>query len=275
MKNSKVSITKRIDENSSLVLPIRARSVGWHKIDNGWHCRLRIKNNFQLFWGVSGSGTVRSRNENVELKKDELLIYVPGNEFYIEASNGPWEFRWITMDGQRCAEILEDFGLTGPWPKVAGVCPEALFDALEVEIHNTLPRAEYSASATLYQLLSIISSHLHTGESKENQNQLVERCLALMYKTYMNQINVSSLASQLEVHRSRLSREFRASVGSSPQQYLHSLRLQKAALLLKETNMSIKEIAYATGFSSPAHFGKCFKDSYHQTPNSFRIFPES
>ena len=53
-------------------------------------------------------------------------------------------------------------------------------------------------------------------------------------------------------------------------QFYYSLRLERAHALLNETNMSITEIATATGFNSASHLSRQFKAKYNISPTSFR-----
>ena len=48
------------------------------------------------------------------------------------------------------------------------------------------------------------------------------------------------------------------------------MRLQRARMLLASTEKSVSEIAYETGFSTPAYFTKCFRDAFGETPSDFR-----
>ncbi|MBN2712230.1 MAG: helix-turn-helix transcriptional regulator, partial [Planctomycetes bacterium] len=54
--------------------------------------------------------------------------------------------------------------------------------------------------------------------------------------------------------------------GISPSEYLQRLRMQRAFSLLRSSQMSVKEIAYACGFSDPAYFSRCIRDASGLTP---------
>ncbi|MCK0123906.1 helix-turn-helix transcriptional regulator [Gelidibacter sp. F2691] len=59
-------------------------------------------------------------------------------------------------------------------------------------------------------------------------------------------------------------------VGKSPNIFLRDYRLNKALELLENRRENISEIAYQTGFSSPAYFSKCFHKKYGILPSNFR-----
>ena len=59
----------------------------------------------------------------------------------------------------------------------------------------------------------------------------------------------------------------------SPKRYYLELRLKKARSLLLQTDMSVINVALASGFSSPSHFSKCYRAFYGRTPYRERGIP--
>jgi len=70
--------------------------------------------------------------------------------------------------------------------------------------------------------------------------------------------------------RMQLHRKLKATLGISATEFLNRERLLAAKSLLVQSELSVSEIAYSTGFNSPNYFGRLFKRSYGQTPSSFR-----
>ena len=56
----------------------------------------------------------------------------------------------------------------------------------------------------------------------------------------------------------------------SSNEIIRNIRLESAALLLKETKLSISEVAVQVGFSSVSYFGSCFKARYGMSPREFQ-----
>jgi len=81
---------------------------------------------------------------------------------------------------------------------------------------------------------------------------------------------VEKLSDTLGLSRGHLHRKIKDLTGTSPVDFLRNYRLKKAAVLLKQKQYNINEIAYQTGFSSPAYFAKCFKTVYNQTPKEYQ-----
>ena len=82
-------------------------------------------------------------------------------------------------------------------------------------------------------------------------------------------INVNDFEENLGYSKSQLYRTMMHLVGKSPNMFLRDYRLNKALELLKKQNGNVSEIAYQTGFSSPAYFSKCFHKRYGILPSRF------
>ena len=83
----------------------------------------------------------------------------------------------------------------------------------------------------------------------------------------------SLLAKQACLSTRQLERLFRRYVDRSPKRYYLELRLKKARSLLLQTDMSVINVALASGFSSPLHFSKCYRAFYGRTPYRERGIP--
>ena len=77
-------------------------------------------------------------------------------------------------------------------------------------------------------------------------------------------------AKQMGASRMQLNRKLRALTDQTTGEFIRTLRLKRAAqLLAKKGGTTIVEIAYEVGFSSPAHFAKCFRDQFGVTPSEY------
>ena len=109
-------------------------------------------------------------------------------------------------------------------------------------------------------------------EKVENMDDLfLRRFLTQIEEIYTDsEFNVEKLSDTLGLSRGHLHRKIKDLTGTSPVDFLRNYRLKKAAVLLKQKQYNINEIAYQTGFSSPAYFAKCFKTVYNQTPKEYQ-----
>ena len=82
--------------------------------------------------------------------------------------------------------------------------------------------------------------------------------------------NVEDFIKEMGMSRSNLHIKLKALTNKSTTEFIRSIRLKKGAVLLKETDLTISEIAYNTGFASPAYFSKSFKKLFGMLPTDYR-----
>lgn len=83
-------------------------------------------------------------------------------------------------------------------------------------------------------------------------------------------LSVETISSALGLSRVQMYRKVKQLTGQSPVEIIRVTRLKKAEHLLKSTKMTVSEISYDVGFSSPSYFSKCFKDYFGCQPGEMR-----
>jgi len=81
---------------------------------------------------------------------------------------------------------------------------------------------------------------------------------------------VPRLARVSGVSAAHFARSFKEAFGVPPHRYLLTRRLERATGLLRDTNLSITEIAFQTGWNSLGTFGRTFRDVTGESPGEFR-----
>ncbi|TVQ28106.1 MAG: helix-turn-helix domain-containing protein, partial [Wenzhouxiangella sp.] len=82
--------------------------------------------------------------------------------------------------------------------------------------------------------------------------------------------SVEGLADQVNVERRTLQRKLKAMTGLTPAAFIRHHRLQRALVMLSDTDLSVHEIALDSGFSSPQHFSRLFRKHYGMPPDQWR-----
>jgi AraC-like DNA-binding protein len=94
--------------------------------------------------------------------------------------------------------------------------------------------------------------------------------LAHIEMNFARAIGLAELAELAEIHPSHLCREFRKHVGCSPLEHVKKTRIQRAAILLQQSEKSVKEISLSVGFKRAEAFSKAFKKLMGCSPRHFR-----
>lgn len=81
---------------------------------------------------------------------------------------------------------------------------------------------------------------------------------------------IGEIAQQVGVSARQLERIFGKHLHTSPKKYMLDLRLERARYLLLQTEMSVIDVAIATGFESPSHFARVYRTAFGMPPNRQR-----
>lgn len=83
------------------------------------------------------------------------------------------------------------------------------------------------------------------------------------------QLSVEGLSKQLGMSRSTLYAKLLQIAGQTPIEYIRSYKLKRAAILMEKSNMTIAEIAYQTGFTTPNYFARSFREKFGMQPSEY------
>ena len=108
-------------------------------------------------------------------------------------------------------------------------------------------------------------------QSGDIDNDFYRRFIELFTAEMGNpELNVDAIAQRMGLERSQFYRKIKALTNYSPVELIRNLRLKQARKLLTSTEKTVSEIAYESGFSTPAYFTKCYRDAYGETPSETR-----
>ncbi|MEO9819475.1 MAG: helix-turn-helix domain-containing protein [Yoonia sp.] len=91
--------------------------------------------------------------------------------------------------------------------------------------------------------------------------------VGIMQETLGEPLSPSVIAEQVGLSTRQLERLFRRYIGSSPKTYMTGLRLERARLLLQQTQMRVIDVAVACGFTSASHFSKLYRKHFDISPH--------
>ena len=178
-------------------------------------------------------------------------------------------------------------------PQSAGL--EAIFSGLAFNIKSDQELLDLGM--TIYDGLYSWAKHLH--QTKHAQTGPVEQMLLEIFNKYIKQsksqkapewakelremiqdqldtnmtLSLQQVSDELEINPTYLSREFSKYFDNlSFGDYIRKLRIEKAIGLMTDTDYSLTEIAYLTGFSDQSHFNRIFKKQTDQNPSAYKKY---
>jgi AraC-like DNA-binding protein/mannose-6-phosphate isomerase-like protein (cupin superfamily) len=104
------------------------------------------------------------------------------------------------------------------------------------------------------------------------EDQRIKKMLSFIQDSYKTKITLEDIARNVNLSRSECSRFFKRMTGQTPFEYLISYRINQSTLLLKNSDMTITEIADEVGFGSVSYYIEKFRKETNYTPKEFRNF---
>ena len=132
----------------------------------------------------------------------------------------------------------------------------------EESLDNLLSRARTRLSE-LYELPEDERNNM-SGE------EYVQVAIRYLNEHYMEDIDISLMASELGFHSAYLTRLFGRYAGVTPLKYLTNLRIQEAKRLLLDTSLPISVVGERVGYPDQFHFSKTFRKATGVNPSAFR-----
>ena len=104
----------------------------------------------------------------------------------------------------------------------------------------------------------------------ERERQWLQRAIAQVEAHLDDEgYTVEQLSSDMCMSRMTFYRKIQSATGYTPSEFVRTIRLRRAAELLRKGGMSVTEISYATGFSSVSYFSRCFRTMFGMSPTQF------
>lgn len=138
------------------------------------------------------------------------------------------------------------------------------------QFNNT--RNSLVAKGLIYFILGALVEKigLKSRETPSHSDTLMKNILIYLENNYLNKLTRSDLAKHFGYSQNYLSRLFNSKLGCGINQYINVLRARHAASLIHDTNYSLTEIAYQSGFGSCRTFTRAFKEFYNITPSEYK-----
>lgn len=236
----------------------------------------RVLKEYQLLYISEGRGQFESDASPLSsLEVGSLLLLFPGvwHRYRPDPATG-WTECWIELQGPQM-ENLRKLNIIDPKKPVhdLGLVPEILATCAAA---GQLARTKPPGFQVRIGLLGLqILTHLTwrtspAGSASQRIEQVVQEALQLLGSDFHQQVSPEWIARELHVGYSYFRRAFKAQTGFSPKQYRLEIRSRRACDFLRNTDLTIKEVAERLGYDSPYHLSTDFKKRMGAAPTLWR-----
>lgn len=196
----------------------------------------------------------------------------------------------LRLDEAECAEIVSRIAQEVTERRLGNANVQQLFFQLSGEIVKTLVQTggelsvvfgdrpfELSGIRTIREMeerLTDMCSRIiaHNREKRLKLNDMtLKLAIEFMENNFNNNITIETVAQHVQRSTSFLSRMFKEATGTTINDYLIHLRIQRACELLRQPNYTLEDICREIGYSNVSYFNKLFKSRTGHTPGQYRL----
>ncbi len=238
-----------------------------HRIATSPPDEVKVHTHLEAHFVLITSGRYVSSAEAVPDCGTTLIYNPPGTTHRDRFEEGKGSFFTVSVSDSRLAETT-DAGLLSVASYLGGQRACGLARALLMECGRWDGCSRLRAES-LYSELVEAASRRPIAVEKSPQPWL-HAAYELIQDAYKEDTGIRQIARNVGVHPAHLARAFRTFVGCTPGDLLRARRIEKAAELLLNANLSLAEIALDCGFADQSQFTKAFRKVYGTPPGAYR-----
>ncbi len=220
---------------------------------------------------LSGEGKVVWEGKEYWVKEGDMYLLPPDRDhLYYSDDINPWEKIWFNAGGPLINLLLETYDLQN---KI--IFPTTNGRSFIEDIHRIGRSAKSNdeknreAALVFHALLQFLHSNYHSSFEKYSETMfLLKNYIENHIETNFSLQDLSKIVSLSE---SQVVRNFKRELGTTPYDYLLSLKIEQAKKLLKNSGLMIKEISVQLGFCDEHYFSSLFKKKTGLRPTEYRM----
>ncbi len=219
---------------------------------------------FEIIIILSGQMKVIVDGKKFVLDKNQALLLFPNQIHELESTNSEHVLCIFSP------KLVQAYAtkLTGKIPTNNKFCPDGyLIDALE-KLNISSSSAE--KKGVLYSLCGQFDKSAEYVEKNADSEKLLYKMFSFVENNFSGECSLSKLSDITGYNYSYLSRHFKKTIGISFTTYVNHYRLSHACYLMENTENSILQCAYDSGFESLRNFNRSFKENFKITPMQYR-----
>lgn len=238
--------------------------------------RPRGRLDFQLLYVASGKTHFFFNGVEEIVTAGHMVIYRPKEEqrYYYYGVDQP-EVYWVHFTGNNVKNILRQYGIADSTHVIyTGTSLEykRIFTQMIQELQMCRENYEEFLVLLLRQIFIMIERQSASPPKTKNsflENE-IEAAVKHFHEHYNTSISIEDYAASRGMSTSWFIRNFKEFTGSTPMQYILSIRIANAQNLLETTEYNVTEIGNIVGYDNPLYFSRLFKKQNGVSPSEFR-----
>ncbi len=261
--------------------PLIVGSCGTYRLSN--HPKMptyrpKGRLDYQIIYIASGVGHFHfdsAENETI-VPAGNIVLYRPKElqkyEYYGEDKT---EVYWIHFTGSDVKNILRKYGLKDKeriFHVGSSMEYERIFKRIIIELQRCQDNYEEMLTLLLTHLLIVFDRELSREHiiTNEYMDREMDNAVSYFNENYNKDISIEQYAESRGMSVSWFIRNFKKFTGTAPMQFIVSLRINNAQILLEQTNYTINEIAKIVGYDDQLYFSRLFRKQKGFSPSQYR-----
>lgn len=233
------------------------------------------RRDFHILYIAKGCCHVHENGEEIKAKSGSVITYFPGeNQKYSFLAEEKSISYYVHFTGENVDKILTGLGLTQKRVSYIGTSStlQSLFDKMITEIQLKRACYEYYCQGLLLSIVSVIGRKIseRSSEIRHETNTRMNEIRKLMHSQFDSSKSISEYAAMCNLSESRFSHIFKEEFSTSPKNYMLKVKIQKSKDLIKDTDLSIFQVAQMVGIDNQNYFSRLFKKYTGLSPNQYR-----
>ncbi|MDD6479294.1 MAG: AraC family transcriptional regulator [Oscillospiraceae bacterium] len=252
--------------------PFYPIEVGYFHAKDAYYTKRSGLDNYLLIITVGGSGHISWKGQKAVLEKGQaVLIHCNDYHEYATASGMDWRFFYLhfsaaSMEGYHhlFLKSLSPVQLVG----LETSC--SLMERLYKYAGETSSLVAAAQSNIISALLTEMAVSLAKRDSEFSKNHRVQKLADFIRENCEKSLSLDNFMEMVHLSKYHLIRIFEKQIGMSPYKYLHLCRIERSISLLKNTELSISQIAGMVGYADSVVYIRHFKSFHKMTPAKYR-----
>lgn len=247
--------------------------IGYFSYEPGYLIRRNRYENFLLMYVAKGELFLSYEGKEMTARQGQVvLLDCRRAHAYGNRTDQTLEIAWLHFDGKIARDFYEVITGDSGWiltPSNPYPVSHQLTRIYET-FKTSSPLQESDISRRITAILSALVG-LHSDPFGENTSaEIVEAALAYINEHFREPLTLEMIAANASLSPYYFTRIFSGETGFTPHQYVIATRISFAKYLLQNGNMSVKEIAFMSGFHSESGFCATFRKREGITPGEYR-----
>ena len=264
---------------SKIQRDVNLKYCGYEECAPDFRMPPHTRSEYLIHYITQGRGTYICEGAAYPIRQGDLFIIYPSQlASYHTSPEDPLHFSWLAFTGDSADTLTEQLGFSRQSP-VHKLHPQYSIDESIRTLAEHLESVGFCNDFTIQSLMYSIFSNIAQSYSlsgkyqKENQTVLFEhigKAKSYIKCTYIYPITVQDIVEHVGLERSYFSKIFHKFTGTTAQNYLLDLRIQRSKLLLERTDYTVREICSYVGMKDEYYFSRAFKRSVGLSPSLYR-----